>query len=94
MSVVKRFIAGAVCPRCAAMDSVRMYRDEEREYRECVKCGFADSLRLDGRPDPEELSTRVNQETPATQSSVPAETRTVAQPLQFHPNPGLKRRDH
>ncbi len=91
MSVVKRFISGAVCPRCAAMDSVRMYRDEEREYRECVKCGFEDSLRLDGRPDPEELTTRVNQEsTPGAQ----VETEVAVQPLQFHPNPGLKRHDH
>ena len=58
----KRFIAGAVCPRCAEMDSVRMYRDDEREYRECVKCGFEDSLRLDGRPEPAELETRVSGE--------------------------------
>ena len=33
MKPVKRFVAGVVCPRCAAMDSTRMYRDEEREYR-------------------------------------------------------------
>jgi len=91
MSVVKRFIAGAVCPRCAAMDSVRMYRDEEREYRECVKCGFEDSLRLDGRPDPEELATRVNQE---QAQAANVEAKVEVQPLQFHPNPGLKRRDH
>lgn len=62
MELVKRFIAGAVCPRCGKMDSVRMHRDEEREYRECIECGFSDSLRLDGRPDPKEIDTRVHKE--------------------------------
>jgi len=86
MSVVKRFIAGAVCPRCNQMDTLRMYRDEEREHRECVKCDFTDSMRLDGQPEPEELETRVNKVAP--------ELEPDAQPLLFHPNPGLKRTDH
>ncbi|MFP8966759.1 YheV family putative zinc ribbon protein [Pokkaliibacter sp. CJK22405] len=62
--MIKRFIAGAVCPRCAKQDTIRMYRDEEREYRECVACDFADSMRLDGQPDHKEeelIQTRVNQ---------------------------------
>ncbi|TVQ70624.1 MAG: YheV family putative metal-binding protein [Oceanospirillales bacterium] len=62
MEPVKRFIAGAVCPRCGKMDSVRMHRDEEREHRECIECGFSDSLRLDGRPEPKEIDTRVHKE--------------------------------
>ncbi|WP_036190717.1 YheV family putative zinc ribbon protein [Marinobacterium lacunae] len=94
MSVTKRFIAGAVCPRCAQMDCVRMYRDEEREYRECVKCGFEDSLRLDGRPDPEELQTRVNQERDDKAPSVSEQERDSIQVINFDPNPGQKRRDH
>ncbi|PXF30686.1 hypothetical protein WH50_13900 [Pokkaliibacter plantistimulans] len=69
MSTIKRFIAGAVCPRCAKQDTLRMYRDEEREYRECVACDFNDSMRLDGQPDEvspaAELPTRVNQSGPA-----------------------------
>jgi len=85
MTVTKRFIAGAVCPRCAAMDAIRMHRDEVREYRECVKCGFEDSLRLDGRPEPEEVETRV------TRSTQPVETEQ-AQPIKFiMPS---KRKDH
>ena len=41
----KRFIAGAVCPSCGAMDSIRMFRSEtERDYRECVECGFSDVM--------------------------------------------------
>ena len=39
--VVKRFIAGVVCPKCAEMDKTRMYRNEQgEEIRECVACGF------------------------------------------------------
>ncbi|MCV6587701.1 MAG: YheV family putative metal-binding protein [Marinobacterium sp.] len=86
MTVVKRFIAGAVCPRCNQMDTLRMYRDDEREYRECVKCDFTDAMRLDGQPEAEELETRVNRTTPELSEDV--------QPLLFHPNPGLQRNDH
>jgi len=86
MSVVKRFIAGAVCPRCNQMDTLRMYRDDEREHRECVKCDFTDTMRLDGQPEPEELETRVNKAAP--------ELEPDTQPLLFHPNPGLQRTDH
>ena len=92
MSVVKRFVAGVVCPRCAEMDTTRMYRDEEREYRECVKCGFQDSLRLDGRPEAEELETRVNHEGAADPLTKTPNTEVTAQPLQFYPNPQAK--DH
>ncbi len=49
----KRFIAGAVCPACGTMDSIRIFRSEtQRDYRECVDCGFTDAmeddLRLEG----------------------------------------------
>lgn len=87
MSVVKRFVAGATCPRCGEMDTLRMYRDEEKEYRECVECDFEDAMRLDGEPDAaEELETRVNR--------VPEPIPEDAQPLNFVANPGSKRRDH
>ncbi len=58
MTVVKRFIAGAVCPRCAAMDRILSYSDEGRQFRECVSCGFKDELRL--QSPPRELETRVS----------------------------------
>lgn len=60
MPTPKRFIAGAVCPRCAAMDRLMMYTDDTGvQHRECVSCGFADTQ---GNPDPStaELETRVN----------------------------------
>ncbi|MGB0732330.1 MAG: YheV family putative zinc ribbon protein [Pontibacterium sp.] len=88
MAVVKRFIAGATCPRCAAQDTLRMYRDEEREYRECVECDFSDSMRLDGveETSPEELETRVNRD--------PEPLAEDVAPLKFVANPESKRKDH
>ncbi|HEY8386555.1 MAG TPA: YheV family putative zinc ribbon protein [Porticoccaceae bacterium] len=58
MSVVKRFIAGAVCPRCAAMDRVVMYSEGGKQFRECVSCGYLDEMPL--QSPPRELDTRVN----------------------------------
>ncbi len=58
---VKRFVAGAVCPRCSAMDRLRTWRDDLHEHRECIDCGYQDAMRLDGSQPPEELKTRVNQ---------------------------------
>lgn len=51
----RRFIAGAVCPRCAKMD--KLVVDSETELRECVSCGFSDPR---PRQTPGELKTRVN----------------------------------
>jgi uncharacterized metal-binding protein (TIGR02443 family) len=51
----RRFIAGAVCPRCAAMD--RLVVDLDTDRRECVACGFSEA-----RPEPpaaSEVPTRV-----------------------------------
>ncbi len=39
----RRFIAGAVCPRCALMDKIVV--DLDTDQRECVSCGFSE-----GRP--------------------------------------------
>ena len=87
MTVIKRFIAGAVCPRCGKQDTLRMYRDDEREHRDCVQCDFSDSLRLDGEPEITELETRV------TAKERPSDKTEDVQPLKFFPNPSL-RRDH
>lgn len=54
----KRFIAGAVCPRCSAMDKIVMYREDEKDYRECVSCGYKDEMRF--QQQVRELDTRVN----------------------------------
>lgn len=79
--VTKRFIAGAVCPRCAEMDKLVMYLDDENnQARECVRCGYQDVMTDNGpeqrgtrqalspNPEVEELATRVNKPRPGEQS--------------------------
>lgn len=55
----RRFIAGAVCPRCSEMDTIVMYRLEGIEHRECVSCDFAEQANFNAPV--KELPTRVNQ---------------------------------
>ncbi|WP_299998606.1 YheV family putative zinc ribbon protein [uncultured Cedecea sp.] len=38
MPVRKRFIAGAVCPACQARDSLALWRENNVDIVECVKC--------------------------------------------------------
>ncbi|GAB2721150.1 YheV family putative zinc ribbon protein [Halomonas garicola] len=59
MSSVKRFIAGVVCPRCAAMDRIRAWEQNGIRYRDCVSCDFFEQLPVD-EESAEELTTRVN----------------------------------
>lgn len=57
----KRFIAGAVCPRCAEMDKITMFTtDDGDQVRECVACGYTDALSEQEQPAAPELETRVN----------------------------------
>jgi uncharacterized metal-binding protein (TIGR02443 family) len=64
----RRFIAGAVCPRCSAMDKIIV--DLESDARECVACGFSEGRPKDTIADGE-IPTRVTRgaarrvETPA-----------------------------
>ena len=44
----RRFIAGAVCPRCGEMDKIVV--DMDSEQRECVACGFSEGRPGEGRP--------------------------------------------
>ncbi len=53
-----RFIAGAVCPKCSEMDKLTMYREGDKDYRECVNCGFKDEMYF--KQQVRELETRVN----------------------------------
>lgn len=59
MATPKRFIAGAVCPRCGEMDKLTMQQTEDGQFRECVACGFEDAQTPEGEPIGE-LATRVN----------------------------------
>ncbi len=71
MNTKKRFIAGAVCPKCGEQDVLQMYRQDDAEYRECVDCGFKDKLVF--KPQMSELTTRVNK----TEEDIQKETQVV-----------------
>ena len=71
----RRFIAGAVCPRCAEMDKIVV--DLDTDERECVACGFRE-----GRPvvaTQEEVKTRVNRAS-ARRVETPAEVVRLLDP--------------
>ncbi|MGC5701614.1 YheV family putative metal-binding protein [Pseudomonas sp. NFXW11] len=81
----KRFIAGAVCPACSEMDKLMMWSEDDVPHRECVACGYADTLNAQGLSVPKELGTRVNG--PAAKVAD-----TKVQSVQFFPNPKLKKK--
>lgn len=56
----RRFIAGAICPRCKEMDTIMMFREAGIDHRECVSCDFEETSTFD-QASPE-LPTRVNRE--------------------------------
>lgn len=86
----RRFIAGAVCPRCAKMDKIVV--DLDTDQRECVACGFSE-----GRPGQEspaqptqapsgaslarEIPTRVSRAA-ARRVETPAEAITLIDPVE------------
>ena len=39
MKIKKRFIAGATCPKCDAIDTIMLYKENNVEKVECAKCG-------------------------------------------------------
>jgi len=82
----KRFIAGAVCPACSEADKLKMWDEDGVPHRECVACGFSDTLNEQGLSVPKELGTRVNHLSP----KAPAKAQAV-QTVQFFPNPKLKK---
>lgn len=56
-STTRRFLAGAICPRCEAVDRIQVYAEEGRDFRECVACGFKDEMHFPGTA--REIPTRV-----------------------------------
>jgi uncharacterized metal-binding protein (TIGR02443 family) len=80
----KRFIAGAVCPACSEPDKLMMWTEDTVPHRECVACGYSDTLNEQGNSVPNELGTRVNKI-----AVKPADPKV--QGVQFFPNPKLKK---
>lgn len=58
-STKRRFVAGAVCPRCSEMDKLVVYNEAGKDYRECVACGYKEEMHF--KQVARELETRVNQ---------------------------------
>jgi uncharacterized metal-binding protein (TIGR02443 family) len=86
----RRFIAGAVCPRCARMDKIVVNLDTDQ--RECVACGFSEQRPGCAQPDPgqvaaaasdtgriREVPTRVSRAA-ARRVETPAEAITLIDP--------------
>lgn len=59
-----RFIAGIVCPKCGAQDSVRIHIAEagevDEQLRDCVTCGYEERIGQSVATR-QEMTTRVNQ---------------------------------
>jgi uncharacterized metal-binding protein (TIGR02443 family) len=72
----RRFIAGAVCPRCGAMDKIVV--DMETQTRECVSCDFSEAKPSDPK-NQSELPTRVSRAA-ARRVDTPAEAVTLVDP--------------
>lgn len=42
MTLKKRFIAGAKCPKCQALDRVVLFTTADDEWIECIECGYSE----------------------------------------------------
>jgi uncharacterized metal-binding protein (TIGR02443 family) len=82
----RRFIAGAVCPRCALMDKIVV--DLDTDQRMCVSCGFSEprpglpagSPLADAARKQAEIPTRVSRAA-ARRVETPAQPITILDPL-------------
>jgi hypothetical protein len=63
----RRFIAGAVCPECRALDRIVVEEVEAGRRRRCVSCGYIDTLaRSSASEPPGRFTRRPEREVPAT----------------------------
>lgn len=67
--ITKRFIAGAVCPRCAEMDRLVTYEKDGEVFKECVSCAFKE--KQVAQVELSELATRVNTEEVVPEAAEP-----------------------
>lgn len=54
----RRFIAGAKCPRCQALDSIVMLTSVDDEWIECIDCQYSEQ-----RPTEIEATTTIETDT-------------------------------
>ncbi|MCF1427915.1 MAG: YheV family putative metal-binding protein [Shewanella sp.] len=38
--IKKRFVAGARCPKCQALDSIMLFKEDNVETVECTECDY------------------------------------------------------
>ena len=81
----KRFIAGAVCPRCQKMDGIQILYYQEGNERHCIFCGFSDQQSQQTIQEVE-METRVNPKQP----QIKKESNT--QVLKFYPSPNQSKK--
>lgn len=68
---VKRFVAGAICPKCAQLDSIKSWQTATHQEQECIECGHTASMPLAAENlAGEELPTRVNQSQPKPEDEI------------------------
>ena len=67
----RRFIAGAICPKCKEIDKIVIYAEAGQDVRECVRCDYKDVQRFESAPT--EPATRVSK----TRSEREAENQPV-----------------
>jgi len=82
----RRFIAGAVCPRCGAQDRIRVFEEAGQRLRECVACDFRDEL--EGPPAAGPAGDIPGGKHDRPRPSRPADG---AQPLRFFPAKSAKK---
>ena len=88
----RRFIAGAVCPRCAQMDKIIV--DLDTDQRVCVSCGFSEERpglpaakpQQVVAPKASELPTRVSRAA-ARRVETPAQAITLIDPAKDSDKP-------
>ena len=71
----RRFIAGAVCPRCGLLDKIIVNLDTDQ--RECVSCDFTEAR--PPAPPASEVPTRVSRAA-ARRVETPAQVVTLVDP--------------
>ncbi len=95
--IVKRFIAGAVCPRCAEMDKLLMFmNDKDQQVRECVRCHYRDVMTDNGPQEigEQEIVTRVNQPRAGEEALGHEDEVHIVNILDPKKGNGTTRRDH
>ena len=65
----RRFIAGAVCPECRAVDRIVLEDQAEVRHRRCVACGHTDQLVREAAVEPATRLSRRRQPDAAAAST-------------------------